>query len=161
MRSFLPQSEFELSALPEMLDVEQTLTERRQVHTAFATTLLTVDTLGHDGGERQDALKGLVQAWDYLARQHGEDVHVEYVGQPWRSLSTDITDRDSTDVPVRSNAQYGVLNTERDVLLKLGSFGPMLTSSREKAAKQARGGDHLDLVQVTTIPVSQQQSGHR
>lgn len=159
MRSFLPRSEFELSALPEILDVEQTLSERRHVHTAFATTLLTVDTLGRDGGERKDALKGLVQAWDYFARQHGEDVYVEYHGQPWQSLETDVTVRDPVDVPANGDAQYGVLNTERDVFLKLGSFGPTLTESRERAAKQARVDDHLELVQVIPIPVGQPASG--
>ena len=54
----------------------------------------------------------------------------------------------------QGNAEYGVLNTERDVLLKLGQFGPTLTSSREKAATKAQGGDHLELVRIETMPVS-------
>jgi hypothetical protein len=155
MRSFLPPSEFDLSDLPERLDVEQQLKNRQGVHMAFATTALTVDILGRDQGERHDALKGLIQAWDYIARQHGEDVHIEYTGKPWQSLNIDVVDR--TDEPAAGGEikQYGVLNTERDVLLKLGQFGPTLTTNREKAAKQARADSHLELVEVKSIPFDQ------
>lgn len=155
MRSFLPPSEFELSELPEKLDVEQQLKERQGVHMAFATTALTVDILGRDQGERHDALKGLVQAWDYIARQHGEDVHVEYTGKPWQTLNIDVVDRAGEPAEGNRSTQYGVLNTERDVLLDLGQFGPTLTTSREKAAKQAQADSHLELVEITTIPLDQ------
>ena len=155
MRSFLPPSEFDLSDLPERLDVEQQLKNRKGVHMAFATTALTVDILGRDQGERQDALKGLVQAWDYIARQHGEDVHVEYTGKPWHTLNIDIVDRAGRPAEGDRITQYGVLNTERDVLLNLGQFGPTLTANREKAAKQAQADSHLELVEVTTIPLDQ------
>lgn len=153
MRSFLPPSEFELSDLPERLDVEQQLRDRQAVHMAFAITALTVDMLGRDQGERLDALKGLVQAWDYIARQHGEDVSVEYTGKPWQTLNIDVVDRAGNPTDGGGIIQYGVLNTERDVLLKLGQFGPTLTTDREKAAKQAQAGSHLELVEVTTIPL--------
>jgi hypothetical protein len=155
MRSFLPPSEFELSALPEGLDVEQQLRNRQGVHMAFATTALTVDMLGRDQGERLAALKGLVQAWDYIARQHGEDVHVEYTGKPWQTLNIDVVDRAGTPTERDGITQYSVLNTERNVLLKLGQFGPTLTTNREKAAKQAQADNHLELVEVTTIPLGQ------
>lgn len=155
MRSLLPHSEFELSELPETLGVEQQLTDRRQVHTAFATTALTVAALGRDQGDRLNALKGLVQAWDYLARQHSEDVHVEYTGQPWQTLDTEVVDRAGVGDGNEGITQYGVLNTERDVLLKLGQFGPTLTVNREAAATKAQGDSHLELVQVTTIPVAE------
>jgi len=155
MRSFLPPSEFDLSDLPERLDVEQQLKNRQGVHMAFATTALTVDILGRDQGERHNALKGLVQAWDYIARQHGEDVHVEYTGKPWQSLNIDVIDRASELAAGDEITQYGVLNTERDVLLKLGQFGPTLTTNREKAAKQAQADSHLELIEVTSIPLDQ------
>jgi hypothetical protein len=155
MRLFLPPSEFELSDLPERLDVEQQLKDRQGVHMAFATTALTVDILGRDQGERHDALKGLVQAWDYIARQHGEDVHVEYTGKPWQTLNIDVVDRAGEPAEGNRITQYGVLNTERDVLLNLGQFGPTLTTNREKAAKQAQADRHLELVKVTTIPLDQ------
>jgi hypothetical protein len=155
MRSFLPPSEFNLSDLPGRLDVEQQLKNRQGVHMAFATTALTVDMLGRDQGERRDALKGLAQAWDYLARQHGEDVHVEYTGKPWQTLNIDVIDRTGEPAAAGEITQYGVLNTERDVLLKLGQFGPTLTTNREKAAKQAQADSHLDLVEVTSIPLDQ------
>lgn len=155
MRSFLPPSEFDLSDLPERLDVEQQLKNRQGVHMAFATTALTVDILGRDQGERHDALKGLVQAWDYLARQYGEDVHVEYTGKPWQSLNIDVIDRADKPAAGGEIKQYGVLNTERDVLLKLGQFGPTLTTNRGKAAKQAQADSHLELVEVTSIPLDQ------
>jgi hypothetical protein len=56
------------------------------------------------------------------------------------------------------DAQFGVLNTERDSLLKLGPFGPAFTSDRDKAIEKA-GGDHpaeshLVPVRVETIPVA-------
>jgi hypothetical protein len=155
MRSFLPPSEFELSNLPESLDVEQQLKNRQGVHMAFATTALTVDLIGRDQGERRDALKGLVQAWDCIARQHGEDVHVEYTGKPWQTLNIDVVDRAGEPAEGDGLTQYGVLNTERDVLLKLGQFGPTLTTNREKAVKQAQADSHLELVEVTTIPLDQ------
>jgi hypothetical protein len=155
MRSFLPPSEFNLSDLSERLNVEQQLKNRQGVHMAFATTALTVDILGRDQGERRDALKGLVQAWDYIARQHGEDVHVEYTGKPWQSLNIDVIDRVGEAAAGDGITQYGVLNTERDVLLKLGQFGPTLTTNREKAAKQAQADSHLELVELTTIPLDQ------
>ena len=155
MRSFLPPSEFALSDLPERLDVEQQLKNRQGVHMAFATTALTVDILGRDQGERHDALKGLVQAWDYIARQHGEDVHVEYTGKPWQSLNINVIDRPGEPEAGDEITQYGVLNTERDILLKLGQFGPTLTTNREKAAKQAQADSHLELVEVTSIPLDQ------
>lgn len=155
MRSFLPPSEFDLSDLPERLDVEQQLKNRQGVHMAFATTALTVDILGRDQDERHDALKGLIQAWDYIARQHGEDVHVEYTGKPWQSLNIDVVDRADEPAAGGEITQYGVLNTERDILLKLGQFGPTLTTNREKAAKQAQADSHLELVEVTSIPLDQ------
>ena len=155
MRSFLPPSEFDLSDLPERLDVEQQLKNRQGVHMAFATTALTVDILGRDQGERHDALKGLVQAWDYIARQHGEDVHVEYTGKPWQSLNINVIDSPGEPEAGEKITQYGVLNTERDILLKLGQFGPTLTTNREKAAKQAQADSHLELVEVTSIPLDQ------
>ena len=158
MRSFLPPSEFDLSDLPERLDVEQQLKNRQGVHMAFATTALTVDILGRDQGERHDALKGLFQAWDYIARQHGEDVHVEYTGKPWQSLNINVIDRPGEPEAGDEITQYGVLNTERDILLKLGQFGPTLTTNREKAAKQARADSHLELVEVTSIPLDQSLS---
>jgi len=154
MLSFLPHSEFELSDLPDELEVGQQLDNRKGLHMAFAITALTVDMLGTDQGERQDALKGLVQAWDYIARQHGEDVHVEYVGRPWRSLEIDVVDRDGYPTEGEGITQYGVLNVEREVLLKLGQFGPTLTTNREMAAEQAQAGSHLELVEVTTVPLS-------
>ncbi|WP_049984726.1 hypothetical protein [Halobellus rufus] len=122
---------------------------------AFATTALTVDILGRDQGERHDALKGLVQAWDYIARQHGEDVHVEYTGKPWQSLNINVIDRTGEPAAGDEITQYGVLNTERDTLLKLGQFGPTLTTNRGKAAKQAQADSHLELVEVTSIPLDQ------
>ncbi|MBP2251878.1 topoisomerase IA-like protein [Halarchaeum solikamskense] len=125
---------------------------------AFATTALTVDILGRDQGERHDALKGLVQAWDYIARQHGEDVHVEYTGKPWQSLNINVIDRPGEPEAEGEITQYGVLNTERDILLKLGQFGPTLTTNREKAAKQAQADSHLELVEVTSIPLDQSLS---
>ena len=155
MRSFLPPSEFDLSDLPERLDVEQQIKNRQGVHMAFATTALTVDILGRDQGERHDALKGLIQAWDYIARQHGEDVHVEYTGKPWQSLNINVIDRPGEPEAGEKITQYGVLNTERDILLKLGQFGPTLTTNREKAAKQAQADSHLELVEVTSIPLDQ------
>ena len=57
-----------------------------------------------------------------------------------------------------SEAQYGVLNTERDILLKLGQFGPTLTSSREKATKKAEGEDHLEPVRIETVSLSEDTS---
>ena len=155
MRSFLPPSEFDLSDLPERLDVEQQIKNRQGVHMAFATTALTVDILGRDQGERHDALKGLIQAWDYIARQHGEDVHVEYTGKPWQSLNINVIDSPGEPEAGEKITQYGVLNTERDILLKLGQFGPTLTTNREKAAKQAQADSHLELVEVTSIPLDQ------
>jgi hypothetical protein len=60
----------------------------------------------------------------------------------------------------QDDTQYGVLNTERDILLKLGQFGPTLTSNRDKAAKQAEGEDHLELVHIETTPlVASEESG--
>lgn len=54
----------------------------------------------------------------------------------------------------QDDAQYGVLNTERDILLKLGQFGPTLTSNQDKAAKRAQGESHLELVRIETTPLA-------
>jgi len=49
-----------------------------------------------------------------------------------------------------------VLNTERDIFLKLGQFGPTLTTSREKATKKAEEEeDHLEAVRIKTVSLSQ------
>jgi hypothetical protein len=55
----------------------------------------------------------------------------------------------------QDDAQYGVLNTERDILLKLGQFGPTLTSNQDKAAKRAQGESHLELVRIETTPLAE------
>lgn len=57
--------------------------------------------------------------------------------------------------------QFAVLNTERNLLLKLGAFGPALTSNREKATKKAREGDHLEAVEIETVPVSEAESSQQ
>ena len=51
--------------------------------------------------------------------------------------------------------QFAVLNTERNLLLKLGQFGPALTSNREKATKKAREGDHLEAVEIETVSITE------
>jgi len=153
MLSYLPPREFRLSDLPEILEVGQDLSSRQGVHMALATSALTVDRLGRDQGERRDALRGIVQAWDYIARQHGEDVHVEYSRQLCPSHSIDIVDRDGYPETREGVTQYGVLNRDRNLLLKLGQHGPTLTTNKETAAKQAFGESHLELVEVTTRPV--------
>lgn len=121
MRSFLPPSEFELSDLPERLDVEQQLRDRQAVHMAFAITALTVDMLGRDQGERLDALKGLVQAWDYIARQHGEDVSVEYTGKPWQTLNIDVVDRVGNPADGGGITQYGYSTPSETFSSSLGN----------------------------------------
>lgn len=153
MRPFLPRSEFELSELSDVLDVEQPLTDRRQVHTTLAIALLTIDHLGPKG-ERHDLLKGLVQAWDYVARQHDEDVSVEYTGQPWQNLSTTVTTRETTDDD-KQDAQYAILNTRSGMFLNLEGTGPMLTTRRKAAAAHARMADHLALVRVESLPLTE------
>lgn len=150
MRSFLPRSDFELSALPEILEVEQALTDRRTVHTAFATTLLTIDH-GLSGSERSDALKGLVQTWDYFARQHGEDVVVEYSGQPWQELTTSIIFRKPPDEVADDDNQYAVINTADESFFDLG--GTALTSSLETAATHAQLAHHFELVHLRPIRI--------
>lgn len=150
MRTFLPRSNFEHSSLEETLGVEQTLMKRRPVHTAFATTLLTIDH-GMTGSERLDALKGLVQAWDYFARQHGEDVVVEYTGKPWQELTTSITSRKLNSEMRNGDNWYAVANTARDTFLDLG--GTLLTSSLETAATQVPLSDQFELVHLQHVPI--------
>ena len=70
------------------------------------------------------------------------------------SFSTSPEKPDDTD----QEPQFAVLNTERNLLLKLGAFGPALTSNREKATTKAREGDHLEAVKVETVPVSEAES---
>lgn len=43
---------------------------------------------------------------------------------------------------------YAVLNTERDVFVKLGQHGPHVTASFERAKRQADTEDHLTTVEV-------------
>lgn len=150
MRSFLPRSDFELSALPEILEVKQALTDRRTVHTAFATTLLTIDH-GLSGSERSDALKGLVQTWDYFARQHAENVVVEYTGQPWQELTTSITSRKPSDEVANDDNRYAVINAVDESFLNLG--GASATSSWETAATRAQLANYFELVHLRTISV--------
>jgi hypothetical protein len=54
------------------------------------------------------------------------------------------------------DAQFGVLNTERGVFLKLGSGGPALTSRRGKAIEAASGkyNNHLEPVRIETTPIA-------
>lgn len=53
--------------------------------------------------------------------------------------------------------QFAVLNTDRNILLKLGSFGPSLTGDPEKAIQKARGESHLEAVKVETLPVPEEE----
>lgn len=46
--------------------------------------------------------------------------------------------------------KYAVLNTEQDLLLKLGQFGPHYTEDRTKAAKKATDS-HLQLIKLEFI----------
>jgi hypothetical protein len=54
------------------------------------------------------------------------------------------------------DAQFGVLNTDRDLFVKLGSGGPALTSDRDKAVEEASGkyNNHLEPVRVETTPIT-------
>ena len=62
---------------------------------------------------------------------------------------------DKPEPEEHGDAQYGVLNTERDVFLKLGPHGPALTSSPENALKNAQEGTHLEPVRVETISITE------
>jgi hypothetical protein len=101
---------------------------------------LVIETVGHEKC-RFPLLAGQWSVWpdgtvQYESFDHG----------PERSAASEQDD-----------AQYGVLNTERDVLLKLGQFGPTLTSNQDKAAKRAQGESHLELVRIETTPLAESE----
>lgn len=108
----------------------------------FLQEQLVVETVGHEKC-RFPLLAGQWSVWP--------DGTVQYDSFDHSPEKPDASEQD--------DAQYGVLNTERDILLKLGQFGPSLTSNRDKAARQA-GGDnphenHLKLVRIETIPIAE------
>ena len=116
-------------------------------------------------GHTEDFLKEVAPALE-------EKLVVQYVGHEkcrfpvvagqWTVWPDGTTRRDSfetsPDKPTDQEEQFAVLNTERDILLKLGSFGPSLTSHPEKAIKKARGESHLEAVKVETIPIPDAES---
>lgn len=97
---------------------------------------LVIETVGNEKS-RFPLLAGQWCVWP--------DGTVQYESFDHSPEKQETTDQD--------DAQYGVLNTERDILLKLGQFGPTLTAHRDKATKRAQEGDHLELVRIETTPL--------
>lgn len=56
-----------------------------------------------------------------------------------------------------SDGKYAVLNTERNVFLSLGQFGPHYTTEKKKAARQATDV-HLKLIKFEFADMSESQS---
>jgi hypothetical protein len=86
-------------------------------------------------------------------------IAVQWIAWPDGTVQSNSFDHspEQPEASEQDDAQFGVLNTERDILLKLGQFGPTLTSHRDKAAKQAQGEDHLQLVRIETTPVAESE----
>jgi hypothetical protein len=101
---------------------------------------LVIETIGNEKC-RFPLLAGQWSVWP-----HGTVQYQSFDHSPERPAASEQDD-----------AQYGVLNTERDVLLKLGQFGPTLTSNRDKAAKRAQGESHLELVRIETTPLAESE----
>lgn len=99
-----------------------------------------IETVGHEKC-RFPLLAGQWSVWP-----HGTVQYKSFDHSPERPAASE-----------QDGAQYGVLNTERDVLLKLGQFGPTLTSNRDKAAKRAQGESHLELVRVETTLLAESE----
>jgi hypothetical protein len=104
---------------------------------------LVIETVGHEKcGDRSDfpLLAGQWSVWPDGTVQYESFDH-----SPERPEADDEDD-----------VQFGVLNTERGVFLKLGSGGPALASDRDKAIEAASGkyNNHLEPVRVETTPVA-------
>jgi hypothetical protein len=105
---------------------------------------LVIETVGHKKCSDRSDFPLLAGQWSVWP-----DGTVQYDSLDHSPEKPEASDED---------AQFGVLNTERDLLLKLGQFGPAFTSDRDKAIEKA-GGDHpaeshLAPVRVETIPVA-------
>lgn len=101
---------------------------------------LVIETVGHEKC-RFPLLAGQWSVWPDGTIQYDSFDH-----SPEKSETTDEDD-----------GQFAVLNTERDLFLKLGPGGPALTSRRNKAIEEASGkyNSHLEPVRIETTPIAE------
>mgnify|MGYP006280613493 CR=1 FL=1 len=76
--NYIPKGENRLSDLYDVLDVEQRVDRQQGAHLALGIAMSNVDMFMDDSEEKHDVLKGIWQAWDYLARKEGVDPTLRY-----------------------------------------------------------------------------------
>lgn len=103
---------------------------------------LVIETVGHEKC-RFPLLAGQWSVWPDGTIQYDSFDH-----SPAKSETTDEDD-----------GQFAVLNTERDLFLKLGPGGPALTSRRDKAIEEASGkyNSHLEPVRIETTSIGEEK----
>jgi hypothetical protein len=103
---------------------------------------LVIETVGHEKC-RFPLLAGQWSVWP--------DGTVQYESFDHSPEKPEAGDKD--------DAQFGVLNTERGVFLKLGAGGPALTHQQDKAIEAASGkyNSHLEPVRVETTPIAEDE----
>jgi len=74
----LPRKEFDFRSVWDQIGVEQTLDRRRGFHMAAAIALVELDRADMHAEHRESAMKAVLQMWDYVAADHGENLDVEH-----------------------------------------------------------------------------------